>query len=47
MSQEEKTRTSGEGGRPDLAAPVLPIVNPAVEKPDPPKATFHPAVYIT
>lgn len=48
MSGEEKERTSGEVARPEPAstAPVLPTVNPAVEKTEPPKPTFHPAFYI-
>ncbi|BCS22176.1 UDP-galactofuranose transporter [Aspergillus puulaauensis] len=41
---EEKARTSGETSRPE---PSLPTVNPAAEKSEPPKATFHPAVYVT
>ncbi|KAL2834950.1 triose-phosphate transporter family-domain-containing protein [Aspergillus cavernicola] len=43
MSSEEKVRTSGEVSRPE---PTLPTVNPAAEKSEPPKATFHPAVYV-
>ena len=39
----EKVRTSGEVSR---AEPSLPTVNPAAEKPEPPKASFHPAVYV-
>ncbi|OJI99954.1 hypothetical protein ASPVEDRAFT_81544 [Aspergillus versicolor CBS 583.65] len=41
---EEKARTSGETSRPE---PSLPTVNPAAEKSEPPKPTFHPAVYVT
>lgn len=37
---------SGEIERPEQAAPVLPVVNPAIEKTEPPKAGLHPAVYI-
>ncbi|PKY08540.1 UDP-galf transporter [Aspergillus campestris IBT 28561] len=40
----EKVRTSGEVSR---AEPSLPTVNPAAEKPEPPKASFHPAVYVS
>ena len=44
MSNEgEKARTSGEVSRPE---PTLPTVNPAAEKSEPPKPTFHPAVYV-
>jgi len=46
MSSEEKARTSGDVVRPAASAPVLPTVNPAVEKPASPQAAFHPAVYI-
>ncbi|KAF2233772.1 DUF250 domain membrane protein [Viridothelium virens] len=42
----EKERTSGEIERPEQAVPALPTVNPVTEKPESPKATFHPAVYI-
>lgn len=44
---EEKTRTSGDVSRADAPSPVLPTVNPAVEKPQPQKQGYHPAVYIT
>lgn len=45
MSNEgEKARQSGEVSRPE---PSLPTVNPATDKPEPPKAAFHPAVYVT
>jgi hypothetical protein len=40
---DEKTRSSGEVQR---SEPVLPTVNPAVEKPEPPKAALHPAFYV-
>jgi hypothetical protein len=40
---DEKTRSSGEVHRPE---PTLPIVNPAVEKSEPPKAALHPAFYV-
>ncbi|KAI9928915.1 hypothetical protein ASPWEDRAFT_169250 [Aspergillus wentii DTO 134E9] len=43
-SEGEKARTSGEVSRPE---PSLPTVSPAADKPEPPKATFHPAVYVT
>ncbi|OJJ75959.1 hypothetical protein ASPBRDRAFT_192142 [Aspergillus brasiliensis CBS 101740] len=43
MSEGEKARTSGEVSRPE---PTLPTVNPAVDKAEPPKAAFHPAVYV-
>lgn len=43
-SESEKVRTSGEVSRNE---PVLPTVNPAAEKSEPPKPTFHPAVYVT
>lgn len=42
MSDGEKARTSGEVSREQL-----PTVNPAAEKQEPPKAAFHPAVYVT
>ncbi|KAI9666414.1 MAG: hypothetical protein M1821_004350 [Bathelium mastoideum] len=42
----EKERTSGEVERPEQAVAALPIVNPVTEKAEPPKATFHPAVYV-
>ncbi|KAH8424089.1 UDP-galactofuranose transporter [Aspergillus melleus] len=43
-SEGEKARTSGEVSRPE---PALPTVNPAAEKSEPPKPTFHPAVYVS
>lgn len=43
MSEGEKARTSGEVSRPE---PTLPTVNPAVDKAEPPKPAFHPAVYV-
>ncbi|GAB7344444.1 hypothetical protein MBLNU457_2288t1 [Dothideomycetes sp. NU457] len=48
MSAVEKDRTSGEIERPEQAAPMLPVVNPAVEKQAPAAKTgsLHPAVYI-
>ncbi|GAB7351642.1 hypothetical protein MBLNU459_g2248t1 [Dothideomycetes sp. NU459] len=42
----EKERVSGEVERPEQALPVLPTVNPALEKPAPAKSGLHPAVYI-
>ncbi len=45
MGAEEKVRTSGEGSRGE-ASPVLPTVNPAVEKPEPPKPALHPSLYV-
>lgn len=46
MANEEKVRTSGDIPRNESAAPMLPTVNPAAEKPAPAPASFHPAVYI-
>lgn len=43
MSDGEKARTSGEVSRPEQ---TLPTVNPAAEKSEHPKPTFHPAVYV-
>ncbi|KAF7590123.1 hypothetical protein BBP40_003236 [Aspergillus hancockii] len=43
-SEGEKARTSGEISRPE---PTLPTVNPAAERAEPPKPTFHPAVYVS
>lgn len=40
----EKARSSGEVSRHEQ---TLPTVNPAAEKQEPPKPTFHPAVYVT
>ena len=42
---EEKVRISGEISR-SADAPVLPTVNPAAEKSEPPKAAVHPAFYV-
>ncbi|QKX63020.1 uncharacterized protein TRUGW13939_10188 [Talaromyces rugulosus] len=44
MSDGEKARTSGEVPRPEQ---TLPTVNPAAEKAEPPKASLHPAFYVT
>lgn len=41
-SEGEKVRTSGEVVREQS----LPTVNPAAEKQEPPKAAFHPAIYV-
>ncbi|KAL9051464.1 MAG: hypothetical protein Q9162_005995 [Coniocarpon cinnabarinum] len=46
MSSDEKARQSGDSPRQEAQAQSLPTVNPTTEKPEPPKATFHPAVYI-
>lgn len=46
MGVEEKTRASGEQAR-EQNEPVLPTVNPQVEKPQPPKPALHPAFYVT
>lgn len=45
MGAEEKVRSSGELSRQD-PEPILPTVNPAVEKSEPAKAGLHPAVYV-
>jgi len=42
---EEKMRLSGETSRPS-SSPVLPTVNPDLEKRAPPEAALHPAVYV-
>lgn len=42
----EKERQSGEQERQGPDAPVLPTVNPDIEKSHPPKAALHPAFYI-
>ncbi|TPX07875.1 uncharacterized protein E0L32_010450 [Thyridium curvatum] len=44
MGVDEKSRTSGESPR--ATSPVLPTVNPAAEKPQPPKDSLHPAFYV-
>jgi hypothetical protein len=48
MSAEEKTRTSGEAPREPQAStgPILPTVNPEVEKAQPPKAAIPSFVYV-
>lgn len=45
MSAEEKTRTSGEVPR-TAESSILPTVNPDAQKPEPPKSSIHPAVYV-
>lgn len=42
---DEKTRSSQDGVR-DSSNATLPTVNPDAIQPEPPKAAFHPAVYI-
>lgn len=42
----EKERYSGEITREKPGSPVLPTVNPAIEKAEPPKAAFHASVYV-
>lgn len=42
-SEGEKARTSGEVSR---SEPTLPTVNPAAQKPEPPKPVLHPAFYV-
>ncbi|KAM3500160.1 hypothetical protein MY10362_006641 [Beauveria mimosiformis] len=44
MSTEDKVRVSGDAPR--NAAPVLPTVNPASEKPQPATGGIHPALYV-
>ncbi len=47
--EPEKERISAEvirSGPESPGAPILPTVNPAVEKSEPPKAKLHPSVYI-
>ncbi|EAQ86659.1 hypothetical protein CHGG_07912 [Chaetomium globosum CBS 148.51] len=46
MGVEDKTRASGDQPR-EQSEPVLPTVNPEVEKSQPPKASLHPALYVT
>ncbi|KAL2021126.1 hypothetical protein VTK56DRAFT_7432 [Thermocarpiscus australiensis] len=46
MSAEEKSRASGEPSR-DQNGPVLPTVNPNVEKAQPQKPSLHPAFYVS
>ena len=47
--EPEKERVSAEAIRNGLesaVAPILPTVNPAVEKSEPPKAKLHPSIYV-
>lgn len=44
-AMEEKTRVSGESPR-EQNEPVLPTVNPDVEKAQAPKVSIHPAIYV-
>lgn len=47
--ENEKERVSAEvirSGPESTVAPVLPTVNPAVERKEVPASTFHPAVYV-
>jgi hypothetical protein len=46
MSAEEKTRTSGEAPREQASGPILPTVNPDMEKTQPPKAAIPSFVYV-
>lgn len=46
MSGEEKIRVSGDITRADTSSPVLPTVNPQVDKPAPAKASLHPIFYV-
>jgi hypothetical protein len=43
---EKKERLSGESPRHSEPSTVLPAVNVATEKVEPPKASLHPAVYV-
>ncbi|KAK4212878.1 triose-phosphate transporter family-domain-containing protein [Rhypophila decipiens] len=45
MGAEDKERTSGDSPR-DQNGPVLPTVNPEVEKPQSPQSSIHPALYV-
>ena len=42
----EKERVSADIVRPISDPPILPTVNPALEKVEPPASKIHPAVYI-
>lgn len=42
----EKERLSGEIPRESAVSPILPTINPAVEKAETPQAAFHPSVYV-
>ena len=43
---EKKERYSGESPRHSEPSTVLPTINVATEKPEPPKAALHPAAYV-
>ncbi len=43
---DEKTRVSGDSPRGEQDGPVLPTVNPEVEKPQAPTLSIHPAFYV-
>ena len=43
---EKKERLSGESPRHSEPSTILPTVNVATEKPEPPKAALHPAAYV-
>ncbi|KAK1832165.1 triose-phosphate transporter family-domain-containing protein [Podospora conica] len=45
MGAEDKTRASGDSPR-EASGPVLPTINPEVEKLQPPKASLHPVFYV-
>jgi hypothetical protein len=45
MGADEKTRASGESPR-EASGPILPTVNPEVEKPQAPAFNVHPAFYV-
>ena len=43
---EKKARLSGESPRVSEPSNILPTVNVATEKPEPPKASLHPSIYV-
>ena len=43
---EKKARLSGESPRVSEPSNILPTVNVATEKPEPPKAALHPSIYV-
>ena len=45
-AMEEKARVSGEVPRAEPTGSILPTVNPAAEKSEPPKPALHPAFYV-
>lgn len=45
-SDPEKERVSADIVRSRPDSPVLPIVNPSIEKAEPPALAIHPAVYV-